>query len=345
MTTRAAPKAQSKIEHIVIIVKENHTFDNYFGTLQGANGAQEVHAANPPPDDPDHRHQAWMDRANDTVHRVQYLESDIPAYFEYARGFTICDNYFSEVAGPSTPNHLMLICADAPVINNPAHHYNPKPGDQYRPSSLPSQLEKAGLTWGNYGGYAFHYVSDLAGHAGNHTRDLFAQNASSGNLPTISWVYGDGRPGLSEHPTQNVTDGMNWTVEQVSAIVKGGLWGKVAIFVTWDDWGGWFDHVTPPVVEKWNHSMAQRKQDAYPEYDGQPFRYGSRVPCLVISPYAKPGFISHQLNSHVSILKFCENNFGLTPLNSRDGASNGMSDCFDFIQKPLPAPKVVPTGP
>ena len=70
--------------------------------------------------------------------------SDIPGYFSYARDFTICDKYFSEVAGPSTPNHLMLICADAPLINNPAHHYNPKPGDAFKLPSLPAQLEKAG---------------------------------------------------------------------------------------------------------------------------------------------------------------------------------------------------------
>lgn len=332
----------TSIKHVVIIVKENHTFDNYFGTLAGADGATLSHAPNPPTGDPDHKHQTWVNRATDTVHKVQYKETDIPGYFAYARDFTICDKYFSEVAGPSTPNHLMLICADAPLINNPANQYRPKPGDAFQLHSLPIQLEKAGLTWGNYGGYAFHYISDLAGHSGNHTRDLFAQHAAAGKLPTVSWVYGDGRPDLSEHPIQNVTDGMNWTVEEVDAIVKGGLWNEVAIFVTWDDWGGWFDHVDPPVVEKWNSSHAQRPPDAFPEFNGQPFRYGSRVPCLVLSPYAKRGHISHQLNSHVSLLKFCETTFGLQPLTDRDKSSNGMTDCFDFAQKPLSPPVVAP---
>ncbi len=181
----------AKIEHIVIIVKENHTLDNYFGTFPGANGATVARAANPPPDDPDHKHQTWMARKDDTVHRVQYKEADIPAYFAYARNFTLCDNYFSEVAGPSTPNHLMLICADAPIINNPAHHYRPLPGEGYKLSSLPLALEKAGLTWGNYGGYAFHYITELAGHHNNHSRDLFMHHASHGSLPNVSWVYGD----------------------------------------------------------------------------------------------------------------------------------------------------------
>jgi len=74
----------SQLRHIVIIVKENHTFDKYFGTFPGANGAALSKAANPPPDDPNHRHQAWMQRQNDTVHRVQYDKADIPAYFAFA---------------------------------------------------------------------------------------------------------------------------------------------------------------------------------------------------------------------------------------------------------------------
>ncbi len=77
--------------------------------------------------------------------------------------------------------------------------------------------------------------------------------------------------------------------------------------------------------------------DAHPEFNGDPFRFGSRVPCLVLSPYAKPGHVSAQLNSHVSLVTFCQTIFGLPPLNHRNSASNGMSDCFDFTQLPLPA--------
>ncbi len=77
-------------------------------------------------------------------HRVQHNKGDIPAYFAFANQFALCDNYFSEVAGPSTPNHLMLICADAPLINNPANIYRPSPGQAYKLSSLPRALEKRG---------------------------------------------------------------------------------------------------------------------------------------------------------------------------------------------------------
>src|SRR5438876_11200168 len=145
------------IDHVVIIVKENHTFDNYLGTFPGATGDGNLkQARNPPPDDPDHRHQAWEMRVSDAIHKVQYKEADIPTYFALARQYTLCDHYFSEVAGPSTPNHLMLICADAPIINNPHHHYRPSPTDSYDLRSMPMALERAGMTWANDGGYASH---------------------------------------------------------------------------------------------------------------------------------------------------------------------------------------------
>ena len=118
---------------------------------------------------------------------------------------------------------------------------------------------------------------------------------------------------------------MAWTVSQVDAIVQGGLWPQTAIFITWDDWGGWYDHVDPPQVEKWT--------------DGTQFRYGTRVGCLVLSPYAKAGYISKTLHSHVSLVKFCETAFGLPTLNTRDAAADDMSDCFDFTQKPAPPPQ------
>src|SRR5437879_1799331 len=112
-----------------------------------------------------------MPRASDATHRLQYGEADIPAYFDLARRFTLCDQSFSEVGGPSTPNLVMLICAAAPIIANPSHHYRQTRGQDYQLPSLPIALEHKGLTWGNYGGYAFHYIADLAGHPGNHERD------------------------------------------------------------------------------------------------------------------------------------------------------------------------------
>ena len=218
----ASGLGSGKIAHVVIIVKENHCFDNYFGTFPRADGMTMPRSTNPPPRDPDHRHSAWLTRQTTSV-RQQFVESDIPAYFAYARKFVICDQYFTEVAGPSTPNHLMLIAADSPFIDNP------RPGDTSKiSSSLPQTLEAHNLTWRNYGGYAFQYIAGVGGR-NKFTSDQFAIDASAGKLPNVSWVLAPGQ--FDEHPPDpgrgsmgNVTTGMQWTVDQVNAIVKGALW-------------------------------------------------------------------------------------------------------------------------
>lgn len=127
----------------------------YFGTFPGANGATMVHAPDPPTHDPDHRHSAWLTR------------------------FMLCDNYFTDVAGPSTPNHLMVIAAASPVIDNPTG--NPV----FDLPSLPAGLDAAGLSWGNYGGYAFDMIKALRGRS-KLASAQFAKDAAAGKLPTVS---------------------------------------------------------------------------------------------------------------------------------------------------------------
>ena len=111
------------------------------------------------------------------------------------------------------------------------------------------------------------------------------------------------------------------------------LWETSVIFVTWDDWGRWYDHVDPPLRDKWTGGGPAKG----PSYTNTQFSYGSRVGCLVMSPYSKRG-ITHAFHSHASLVKFSEVTFGLKPLNARDQASDDMSDCFDFTQKPLAPP-------
>ena len=315
------------IEHVVIIVKENHAFDNYFGTFPGANGITLPHAPNPPTADPNHTHEGWLHRAT-TAARLQYTEADIPLYFAYARQFTLCDNYFTAVAGPSTPNHLMLIAAASPVIDNP-HTYRGQAQQTYNIPSLPDLLERANLTWTAYtSGYPFDLITNL-GRRNQKPQSAFAADAANGTLANVSWIYGPS--GYDEHPLANVTTGMDWTSQLVDAVANGPLWPKTAVFITWDDWGGWYDHVDPPVIESWT--------------DGTPFYPGGRVGCLVISPYARRGYISKLQHTHVSIVKFCEVTFGLPTLNARDAASDGMEDCFDFTAAPNVSPPPRGTAP
>jgi phospholipase C len=300
------------ISTVVIIVKENHTFDNYFGAFPNADGDSTLpQAPNPPANDPSHTHAAWLQRKTRAV-RLGYRETDIPAYFSYARQFTLCDKYFTAVAGPSTPNHLMLIAADSPVIDNP------RGSPVYDVPSLPDLLDGARLTWGSYtSGYPFTLVKNLS-RRNMKSQSAFTSDAAAGKLPNVAWIYGPS--GLDEHPVANVTAGMNWTVEIVNSIAQGPQWAQSAIFITWDDWGGWVDHVDPPLLESWS--------------DGTQFYPGGRVGCLVLSPYAKRGYVSHAQHTHVSLVRFCEVAFGLHALNARDGASDGMEDCFDFTKPP-----------
>lgn len=328
-------KPYNPIEHIVIIVKENHTFDNYFGTFSGANGVTLPEASDPPQHDQAHNHAAWLNRDKGAA-KLQYNQTDIPAYFAYARQFTLCDNYFTEVASQSEPNHLMLIAADSPVIDDTStsRTYQPKP--PFNLPSLPTSLAKAGLTWGSYGA-RHNYFSEITALQGSPRIALSAKfdtDLAAGNLPNVSWLYAPGSPvELNEHPPASVKLGMQWTADRVNKIAGSKFWEMVAIFITWDDWGGWYDHVQPPLKDTWKGSGPSHGLT----YANTQFSYGSRVGCLVVSPYSRKG-ISKAFHSHVSIVKFCETTFGLPALNARDAASDDMSDCFDFNQAPLHPP-------
>jgi phospholipase C len=333
------------IEHIVIVVKENHSFDNYFGSFPGTRGEKLPPAQDPPASgDPRHDHAAWLERATHAV-KLQYSEKDIPAYFSLARQFTLCDNYFTEVASQSEPNHLMLIAAAAPIIDNANKNRTYQAQEPFKIPTLPKALEKAKLTWATYGDPGFSYfnkIEELKGSKNILPWTKFDTDAKAEKLPNVSWVYAPGSPvELSEHPPyghnagqQTVKLGSQWTADRIRNLGQSKLWAKCAIFITWDDWGGWYDHVDPPPLkDTWTRGSPAKG----PSYSNTQFSYGSRVGCLVISPFSKRG-ISKSFHSHVSLVKFCETTFGLKPLNARDAASDDMSDCFDFKQKPLSPP-------
>src|SRR3989441_8363508 len=185
----APPPLSRSIRHVVIIVEENHSFDNYFGKFPGADAdAALPPAPNPPSFDPPHTHEAWLQRATTAV-RAQYSESEIPAYFAYARQFTLCDRYFTDVAGPSTPNHLMLIAAASPRINNP-HRTDPATlQPPFQLPSLPATLEQAGFDWRHYGGDSVHYVPGPRGQLVHSPSQQLPAEAVQGDLPAVASVY------------------------------------------------------------------------------------------------------------------------------------------------------------
>jgi phospholipase C len=137
----AAGASPSPIEHVVMIVKENHTLDNYFGTFPGVNGTTEPHAPDPVKSDPPHDHSAWLHRNNPApggARRMQYLKEDIPAYWALAQQYTLCDQYYTEIASQSEPNHLVLIAGTTPLIDNSSAHRTYQPQPPYDINSLPT---------------------------------------------------------------------------------------------------------------------------------------------------------------------------------------------------------------
>jgi phospholipase C len=141
----------------------------------------------------------------------------------------------------------------------------------------------------------------------------------SGQLPAVSWVIPDGKS--SDHALSNNGSGPSWVASIVNAIGQSQYWGNTAIIITWDDWGGWYDHVAPP------------------QLSGNSYEYGFRVPLIVVSPFARPQHISHVTHDFGSVLKFIETVFNLPTIDPSvgyaDSRADDLSDCFDFRQNPL----------
>jgi phospholipase C len=148
---------------------------------------------------------------------------------------------------------------------------------------------------------------------------------ANGELAAVTWVIPDGK--YSDHPSGNDGSGPSWVAAVVNAIGSSSYWANTAIIITWDDWGGWYDHVKPKVIDdgkSW----------------GSGYVYGFRVPLIVVSPYAKASYISHRAHDFGSILKYIETTFNLPSLNYADGPADDLADCFDLTQSPLAFHKI-----
>ncbi len=302
-------------------------------------------------------------------------ERDIPAYWTWAAQYVLQDHMFEPTSSWTLPSHLYLVsewsakcsragdpmsCQTDIELSDPA----PQQGPDLAWTDLTWLLHKAGITWAYYvsegdepdcalGAMScaprpqraaapglwnplpwFETVA-ADGQLGNvQTLDRFLEAVHGGTLPSVSWVTPDNDQ--SEHPPASIAAGQAYVVGLIDAIMDSPLWDSTAIFLAWDDWGGFYDHVVPPVV------------------DGQ--GYGFRVPGLVISPYARAGFIDHQVLSFDAYPKFIEDVFlagqRLDPATDgrpdpRPGVRESepilgdlMAD-FDFTQSPRP-PMILP---
>jgi len=343
---RATPA--TPISNVIVVMLENHTFDNFFGNFPGANGVQMPPAPNPLMSDINHSYaglrQAYAGGTLDGYNAhgvVSYSESDVQILWDYARQFGLSDNFYTSTSTNSTPNHLYMVAAQCGGINDtdgkgglcgaPANHLilSMTPGGfQYMQhpcvdiNSVPAELNSAGVSWRYYvaapAWNAVGMIRNLGGNNPNVVADTnqVVKDVQNGSLASVSWVCPKDEP--SQHPAHSLGPGQNFLADLVNAAMASPYWPNIAIFVTWDDWGGFYDHVVPPVV------------DAY--------GLGPRVPLLVISPYAKPGYVSHVQAEFSSLAKFVLLNWSLPGLGQRDALSvtSDLTDFFDFSQTPTP---------
>ena len=266
---------------------------------------------------------------------LSYLDyHEIPNYWEYARKFVLCDMFFTSVAGPSEPNHLYAVAASSGGMNNNLVGWQEHLVDMFEFPNMVDRLAAASISWKYYdnesAGYTSHtFWNQLPAFKSIYNNvDLMGRLApgsqlytdlTNGTLPAVSWVMP--REINSEHPPQVPANGMWYVTGIVNAVMQSPYWADTAIILVYDDYGGFYDHVPPPAVDKYG--------------------LGPRCPALVISAYAKPGYINHTVFDFTSPLKLIETRFGLAPLSTRDRDSNDMLDCFDFTQAPRPTDVLV----
>jgi phospholipase C len=306
---------------------------------------------------------ATVSDAADRYAYTQYRPQDLPNYWHWAEQFVLGDRFFASAQGPSFPNHLYTIAAQSGgVHDNPGqdiaqlrtHHHETGLFKAWGCDSLPDAsvpvfdseghekqlppcfdfqtegdlLSAKDIPWAYYSatqhqnGYlwsAYDAVRHIRENPEVWQSHMFPVDGvlgdiKDGRLPPVTWITP--RFELSEHPEYSFCHGQNWSTRVIDTIMNSPMWKDTAIFLTWDDYGGFYDHVPPPQV------------------DG--FGFGIRVPLLILSPYAKEGFVSHELGEFSSVLRFVEDNWGLTQLTHRDRDATPLMSAFDFSQDPRP---------
>jgi phospholipase C len=364
--TSLPDNSASPIQHVVVIMQENRSFDHMFNGFPGADTVQAgmLHGvtmplvstpfANGP--DVDHSHTNWwtqwdkgkMDGFADQGTQLPYsyiAKSEVQAYWTMAKQYTIGDRMFQSNTGPSFVAHQYMIAGqsggasenpngnvwgcDAPSTERVAligPNGTDLPGvfPCFDYQTIADLLDAKKVTWKYYApGTQDNFYIISAFQAIRHIRygadwqsnvispeTQILTDIKNGNLAQVTWIV----------PTYNNSDhpgspgyGPDWVASIVNAIGASPMWNSTAVFVAWDDWGGWYDHVPPPQV------------------DGMGL--GFRVPVIVVSPYAKQGYVSHVQHESGSILKYIEETFGLGSLGTRDALSDDFGDCFDYTHK------------
>jgi phospholipase C len=350
--------ARSGIDHIVVVMMENRSFDHLLGWLPGADGRQEgltyVDSAGVPhstyplaPDfqgcghpDPDHSYNGgrvqynngacdgFLRSGRNDVYAIGYYRrNDLPFLGAAARAWTTCDRYFAALMGPTFPNRLYMHAAVTDRVTN-----------TFSLSSLPTiwdRLAERGLTGRLY--YSNLPTLALWGakySSIEHPFSQFLRDCKTGKLPKVAFVdpvftgSDEGTAG-DDHPHADIRVG-EWFLSRVyQAVTTSPAWPRTVLIINFDEWGGFFDHVPPPEA---------------PDVDPAYTLRGFRVPCLVISPFARRRYVAHGIYDHTSILRMIEWRWGLQPLSVRDARANNLANVLDFKHPNLKAPRILAPG-
>ena len=354
------PPGRSGIDHVIVVMMENRSFDHMLGWLPGADGKQAgitfTDAAGAPhqtyplaPDfqgcafhDPDHSYDGarvewnagacdgWLRAGQNDVYSIGYYrQQDLPFLGKVAPMFTTCDRYFASILGPTFPNRFYSLSGVTDRISNVESRVDlPTIFDRLAAKRIPAAYY--------YGNFAFLLLYQRY-NAISHVHSVFFKQCKTGKLPAFSYIdpnytFADSGPasgnqGNDDHPHADLRAGEYFMSTIYNAVVRSPAWPRTLLIFTFDEWGGFFDHVSPPAGP-----------DVKPEYQQR----GFRVPAILVSPFARRGHIAHGVYDHTSILKLVEWRWGLEPLSVRDAAAANLAAALDFSHRNLKAPLISP---
>jgi phospholipase C len=411
------------IEHVVILINENRSFDHYFGSYRGVKGFADLSAAFQQPypantsvapagvllpfhldttkvnaactHDITHdwipQHQTWNNgamngfvtsrlaaNANDAVLTMgYYTRADIPFYYGVADAFTLCDNYFCSVMGPTDSNRLYTMAASidpdgthgGPLLQTLVLNRSSFFG-KLTYTTMPEQLEARGISWKVYGSpdqnilsgtfsdNVLSYFKNFQDPSSSLYKKAFnpqfpvdfLSDLASGNLPQVSWLITSVVD--SDHPPAPAIFGEATLSGIISAsMANPTIWAKTALFVTYDENGGFFDHV-PPVTAPPGTPGEYITAAAVPDPSvaggiSGPIGLGFRVPTFVISPFSRGGFVCSDMFDHTSLLRFLETRFGAEVPNLsawRRATVGDMTTAFNFSKPDMTVPTLPATS-
>ncbi|HEY6373955.1 MAG TPA: alkaline phosphatase family protein [Edaphobacter sp.] len=426
VTTTTSCSRLTDIDHVVIFIQENRSFDHYFGSYRGVRGFSDTSGRFGQPDPansvsspagvlmPFHldtsrtnsacthdithdwvpQHQSWnggaMDgfvtsrlpiNANDAALSMgYYTRADLPFYYAVADAFTLCDNYFCSVMGPTDPNRLYTMAASidpagqngGPVLQTLVSNRSSFFG-KLTYTTMPEQLQTRGISWKVYtspdqnilnsifSDNVLSYFKNFQDPNSSLYKNAFLpqfptdflSDALTGNLPQVSWVIASIVD--SDHPPAPSLFGEITLSSMITALSTNPVqWAKTAMFVTYDENGGFFDHVPPvtaPPGTAGEYVIAPAVPDptvvGSPQILG-PIGLGFRVPMLLISPFSKGGLVSSDLFDHTSVLRFLETRFGAEVPNLsawRRATVGDLTSAFNFAKNDQSIPVLPATQP